>query len=81
LICESLPFYWGCPNLEDYLDPLCFVRLDLNDIPGSIEIMKKAIKEDWWSKRIHIIRKEKEKIINDLGFFPRLSKIIQEKEN
>lgn len=81
LICESLPFYWGCPNLEDYLDPLCFVRLDLNDIPGSIEIMKKAIKEDWWSKRIHIIRKEKDKIINDLGFFPRLSKIIQEKEN
>ena len=70
-----LPFYWGCPNLEEYLDPLCFVRLDLNDIPGSIEIIKKAMKEDWWSQRINIIRREKEKVINKLGFFPNLAKL------
>ena len=81
LICECLPFYWGCPNLEEYLDPLCFVRLDLNDIPGSIEIIKKAIKEDWWSQRINIIRREKEKLINELGFFPNLAKIIKTHEN
>jgi GR25 family glycosyltransferase involved in LPS biosynthesis/molybdopterin-guanine dinucleotide biosynthesis protein A len=80
LICECLPFYWGCPNLEDYLDPLCFVRLDLNDIPGSIEIIKKAMKEDWWSQRINIIRREKEKVINELGFFPNLAKIIKTHE-
>jgi hypothetical protein len=81
LICECLPFYWGCPNLEEYLDPLCFVRLDLNDIPGSIEIIKKAMKEDWWSQRINIIRREKEKVINELGFFPNLAKIIKTYEN
>ena len=81
LICECLPFYWGCPNLEEYLDPLCFVRLDLNDIPGSIEIIKKAMKEDWWSQRINIIRREKEKVINKLGFFPNLAKIIKTHEN
>ena len=80
LICECLPFYWGCPNLEEYLDPLCFVRLDLNDIPGSIEIIKKAMKEDWWSQRINIIRREKEKVINELGFFPNLAKIIKTHE-
>ena len=80
LICECLSFYWGCPNLEEYLDPLCFVRLDLNDIPDSIEIIKKAMKEDWWSQRINIIRREKEKVINKLGFFPNLAKIIKTHE-
>jgi len=76
IVCECLCFYWGCPNLEDYLDPLCFVRLDLDNIDQSIDIIETAIREDWWSQRIEIIRKEKQKIINELGFFPALEKII-----
>jgi len=76
IVCECLCFYWGCPNLEDYLDPLCFVRLDLDNIDQSIDIIETAIREDWWSQRIEIIRKEKQKIINELGFFPSVKKII-----
>jgi hypothetical protein len=77
IVCECLCFYWGCPNLEDYLDPLCFVRLDLDNIDQSIDIIETAIREDWWSQRIETIRKEKQKIINELGFFPALEKIIK----
>lgn len=73
---EMLTFYWGCTNLEDYINPNVFVRLDLNDVEGSIALINKAIKEDWWSQRIEIIRQEKNKIINELGFFPTLEKII-----
>ncbi len=76
IICECLCFYWGCPNLEDYIDPLSFVRLDLDDIEGSIKIINKAIEEDWWSQRIGIIRKEKHRIIHNLSFFPFIKNII-----
>lgn len=76
ILCECLTFYWGCPNLEEYIDPLAFVRLDLNNFEESLKTIITAIKEDWWSKRINIIRKEKERIINELGFFPRIKKII-----
>ena len=55
-----------------------YVRLDLDDMEGSLKIIKQAIEEDWWSQRIDIIRKEKEKIINELGFFPTLDRIIKE---
>lgn len=34
------------------------------------------VKKDWWSQRIDIIRREKERLINELGFFPRLQSII-----
>ncbi len=81
IVCECLCFYWGCPNLEEYLDPLCFVRLNIDNIEESINIIETAIKEDWWSQRIKIIRKEKEKIINKLGFFPALKEIIEENNN
>ena len=74
ILSECLCFYWGCPNLEEYIDGDAFVRLDLDNFEGSMEIVKRAIVEDWWVKRIDIIRREKKKILEEIGFFPRLKK-------
>jgi GR25 family glycosyltransferase involved in LPS biosynthesis len=74
ILCESLCFYWGCPNLEEYLDPQAFVRLPLEDPITALKIIQQAIAEDWWSQRIGVIKQMKEKILNELGFFPLLFK-------
>ena len=79
IMCECLCFYWGCPNLEDYIDSNAFIRLDLDNIEDSIKIIQKAIDEDWWTQRIDTIRKEKERLVNELGFFPMLEKLIATK--
>lgn len=76
ILCESLCFYWGCPNLEEYIDPLAFVRLPLEDPAAAYKIMEQAITEDWWSQRIEVIKQMKEKILNQLGFFPLLERLI-----
>jgi GR25 family glycosyltransferase involved in LPS biosynthesis len=76
ILFECLCFYWGCPNLEEHIDSQAFVRLPLDNFDECIAIIKKAIKEDWWSQRIDIIKKEKQKILTELGFFPRLNKLI-----
>ena len=70
ILCESLCFYWGCPNLEDYIDAKAFVRLPLADPASALKIIQQAITEDWWSQRIGVIKQMKEKIVNELGFFP-----------
>jgi GR25 family glycosyltransferase involved in LPS biosynthesis len=79
ILSETLCFYWGCPNLEKYIDSNAFVRLDFTDINKCIDTIKQAIDEDWWSQRINIIRKEKKRIIEELWFFPNLKKIIESK--
>lgn len=76
ILCETLCFYWGCPNLSDYIDPRAFVQLDTNDAAESMRIMEQAIREDWWSQRIQHIRAAKHKIINELAFFPTLRSLI-----
>ena len=76
ILCESLCFYWGCPNLEDYIDARAFVRLPLEDPAAALTIIQQAIAEDWWSQRIGVIKQMKEKILNELGFFPLLKSII-----
>jgi GR25 family glycosyltransferase involved in LPS biosynthesis len=79
LLCECLTFYWGCPNLEEHIDPQSFVRLPLgSNHQDALNIIKKAIKEDWWSQRIGAIRASKKKVITELGFFPIISKVISQ---
>ena len=80
ILCECLVFYYGCPNVSTYINPLAYVELDITDFEKSYQIMKKAVEEDWWSQRIDIIRQEKQKILNEMAFFPRIQKIIEERE-
>ena len=76
ILCECLTFYYGCPNVSDYIDPRAYVQLDMTDFEGSYRTIKTAIEEDWWSQRIDIIRQEKQKILNELAFFPTVERII-----
>ena len=76
ILCECLTFYYGCPNVSDYIDPRAYVQLDMDDFEGSYRTIKTAIEEDWWSQRIAIIRQEKQKILNELAFFPTVERIV-----
>jgi GR25 family glycosyltransferase involved in LPS biosynthesis len=76
ILCESLCFYYGCPNVAEYLNPLAYVVLPIHDFDQCYQIMKTAIEEDWWSQRIEIIKQEKLKILNELAFFPTLQRIL-----
>jgi hypothetical protein len=78
---ECLTFYWGCPNIPEHIDPRAYVKLELYDFEKDYQTIKKAIDEDWWSQRIEFIRNEKQKILNDKQFFPRLEKIIKQINN
>lgn len=78
ILCESLVFYHGCPNVSDYIDSRAFVQIDVTDFEKTYQIIKTAIEEDWWSQRIDIIRQEKNKILEELSFFPVVQKITKQ---
>ena len=77
IICETLCFYWGCPNVDEYIDPRAFILLDLNDYEKSFNIIKTAIINDEWGKRLEYIRREKQKILEYYQFFPTLERILK----
>lgn len=76
IVSECLCFYWGAPNLSDYINPLAYVAIDLDDLEGTYNIIKNAIDNDLWSQRIDIILQEKYKILNYYNFFPNVERII-----
>lgn len=80
ILSECLCFYKGPPNIQNLIDPRAYVLLDLEDFDKDMQTIKNAIKEDWWSTRIQFIKKEKQRILNDLQFNKRLVNIIENYE-
>jgi hypothetical protein len=77
ILAECLVFYSGCPNVKDYIDEKAFVFLELKDFEHDYQIIKNATENDLYSKRLPFIKEAKQKILNELQFFPRLEKIIK----
>ena len=78
ILCECLVFYWGCPNVGDYINLEAIVILDIDNLKESLEIVKKAIKENWWLKKLPLIRREKQKILNKYSFQNTVKKILDQ---
>jgi GR25 family glycosyltransferase involved in LPS biosynthesis len=76
ILSECLCFYWGCPNLSEYISPLSYISLDITKPYESLQIIKDSIKNNEWEKRINIIRKMKNRILNNFGFIPRITGLI-----
>lgn len=77
IISECLCFYDGCPNLEDFIDPDCFIRVDTNKPEESYEIINDSINNNEWEKRIEKIRSEKKRILEEFQVFPLIEKTIK----
>ena len=76
ILSETLCFYWGCPNLENYF-PKAFIRLELNDFEEDYLKMKQCLEKDEWSNKLDYIRVAKYRIINQMQILPTLENIIR----
>jgi GR25 family glycosyltransferase involved in LPS biosynthesis len=77
ILSECLPFYWGCSNLEDIIEPDSFIRLPLDDLEASASLIQDAIANDEYSRRLPAIRRSKEKILNSLQLAPTISRVMR----
>jgi hypothetical protein len=76
IVSECLCFYWGCPNVESWIDSKAYIKLDLNDFDGSLEIIRTAMTNQEWEKRLPIIQHEKKRILTELSLAARVDKCI-----
>ncbi|AYV86325.1 MAG: glycosyltransferase [Solumvirus sp.] len=80
ILCECLCFYWGCPNISEFIDERAYIWIDLTKPEEAIKVIRKAIKDDEYSKRLPYIKLAKKKIIDELQIMPSLAKVISELE-
>lgn len=50
IITETLCFYDGCPNIQEYIDERAYVKIDVTNIQESISTIVQCIQDDEWRK-------------------------------
>lgn len=66
----TLPFYWGCTEIEKYFPSTSLIRIDISDPVEAIASMKRAIAEREWEKRQAAIAIARDLVLNQYQFFP-----------
>lgn len=74
IVSETLAFYCGCSNLEEFIDPECYIRIDIADHEGTLRTIAKAIADGEWEKRLPALRREKRRILHEKLFFADLKR-------
>ncbi|MCT8977271.1 hypothetical protein N4T77_11715 [Clostridium sp. CX1] len=77
ILCECLCFYDGCPNIEEFIDSRAYIKINLKKPDESLETIKWSIENNEYEKRIPFIKKEKEKLMNELNPLNIIYKIIR----
>jgi hypothetical protein len=78
LYSHTLPFYYGCPNLESIVDKKTFIRIDINNFEDSVKIIEGSIKNEEFEKRIETLQKESIESLNRDQFFPFFESILDQ---
>lgn len=80
IMAECVCFYWGCPNVGDYIDPACYILLDrYNHVQNAITIQN-AVNDGEWEKRIVKIREQKHRLLTSYNVFTTVRNIIEAAE-
>lgn len=74
----SLPFYYGCTNLEDYFPEEAFIRIDINNPKHSMRLIEDAINSRQWEKRQAAIAEARDLVLNHYQLFPFIAKEIRQ---
>ena len=77
----SLPFYHGAPNAADYFPADSFIPIDINNFEGSLEIIRNAIENNEYDKRLDALKEARRRALEELSTFPTVAKIIEEKND
>jgi hypothetical protein len=72
-----LVFYSGHKSVMKHIDPRAYIYLELNDFEHDADIIKQAIANHEYEKRLPYIIAAREKILDEMQFFPRLEREIE----
>ncbi len=81
ILAECLCFYHGTETAGNWIDNRAFIHIDIAKPIEAIKIIKQAIENNEWEKRIQIIRKEKQKILDEMNLLADIERVIKSKDN
>ena len=73
---ECLPFYYGCPNINDYFFDDEIISIDINNVYQTIHIIKSALETDLYTNFKHNIKQAKNKVLDKYNLFFQIANFV-----
>ena len=73
----SLPIYHGCPNAVDYFPAESFVAIDIAKPEEAEAIIRDAIREGEYERRLPAIREARRRVLEEYNLFAVVSRLIE----
>lgn len=75
----TLPFYCGCTNAADYFPPESFIPIDMKDPVGAARIIRQAILDNEFEKRLPAIIEARRRVLFEHNLFAVVSREIEKR--
>ena len=73
----TLPFYYGCPNAADYFPADSFIRIDIHDPAGALDIIRTAIANNEYEKRLPALIEARRRVMVEHNLFAVVAREIR----
>lgn len=70
---EAFPFYYGCPNINEYFAPQSYKFIDIKNVESAIHIIDNALQENLYEKNIKYIQAAKTLVLDKYNLFAMLA--------
>lgn len=77
----TLPFYCGCANAADYFPPESFIPIDMADPEGAARIIRQAIADLEYEKRLPAILEARRRVLYEHNLFAVLAREIEQRHD
>lgn len=75
-LARCLPFYAGAPDAADYFPPDSFIPIIIDDPVAAAEVIRRAMREDAWEKRLPAIEEARRRVLEEQNVFAVCCRII-----
>lgn len=75
----NLAIYCGCLNAADYFPPDSFISVDINDPEGAARLIRQAIADNEYEKRLPAIIEARRRVMYEYNFFAVLAREIEKR--
>ncbi|HEB97234.1 MAG TPA: glycosyltransferase [Sedimenticola thiotaurini] len=73
----SLPFYYGCDNVDDYFPRESLIRIDIADPDGAARVIRRAMADDEYGRRLPALLEARRLVLEEYNLFAVLSREIE----
>jgi hypothetical protein len=72
----AFPFYWGCPNVDDYFDDAALLQIDPSGPERSIEVIEQALAEGVTPERQAAVARAREQVLDRYNLFSLVASLL-----